>query len=156
MVCKFGFKCFCGQSDVCFSVVRLVTVAWYTMFWVKHSPFSGHVLVFGQLHFRSLLRELEVFSFLLFSPSIITATLGIQLYDSFTVFLLKILWSLLDGVKHWLMMLRNFLPICFDILVIRGVVPDDLSFSAALVGCSLWWCIVQFVCVPTVVEGFWY
>ena len=91
--------------------VPLVTVAWYTMFWVKHSPFSGHVLVFGQLHFRSLLEELQAFSFLLFSSSIITATLGIQLYDSFTMFLLKILWSLLDGVKHCFIMLRNFFPI---------------------------------------------
>ena len=36
--------------------VLVVTVAWYTTFCVKHSPFSGHVLVFGQLHFRSLLR----------------------------------------------------------------------------------------------------
>ena len=89
--------------------VPLVTVAWYMTFWDKHSPFRGTDLVSWAVafFFFGVLRE---FSFLLFSPSITTATLGMQLCDSFTVFLLMTLWRLLDGGKRRWMILRNYFP----------------------------------------------
>ena len=85
-----------------------VTVAWYTMSLTRHSPFKGHVAFFGQLHFLGSLFSISS-SFLLF-PSITAFMFGIQLYESFTVFLLKILYSLLLGGKHLVMILKNSFP----------------------------------------------
>ena len=90
-----------------------VTVAWYTMSLARHSPSRGHVAFFEQLHFlESLLSVLS--SFLLF-PSITAFMFCIQLYESFTVFLLKILYSvLLGGGEHLVMILKNSFPIWFS------------------------------------------
>ena len=74
-----------------------VTTAWYMSF-VRHSPSRGDVVLLGQLHFFSVSASLFN-SFLLF-PSMIVFTLGMQLYEIFTVFRLKILWSLLVAGKQ--------------------------------------------------------
>ena len=78
-----------------------ITVAWYTISFVRHLAF------FEQLHFLSSF-SLFLSSFLLF-PSI-THMFGMQLYESFTVFLLKILCNLLVGGKHLVIIFKNSFP----------------------------------------------
>ena len=51
---------------------------------------------------------------------------------------------------------KLFSHICFDIVVVRGIVPDYLSLSLPFVGCGLWLCIVKPACIPTAVRAFWY
>ena len=90
------------------SLLSHVTVGWYTMLLARHSPSRGHVAIFGQLHFLELHFSVSS-SFLLFPP--ITAFMfGIQLYKCFTVFLLKILYILLLGGEHLVMILKNSFP----------------------------------------------
>ena len=88
-----------------------VTVAWYTTSFARHSPSRGHIVLLGQLHFLSSSALVLFLSNFLLFPSIIAFTFGIQLYESFTMFLLKILCRLLLDGKHLVIIFKNSLPI---------------------------------------------
>ncbi len=62
-------------------------------------------MFFEQLHFLSSFL-LVLSSFLLF-PSITAFMFGMQLFESFIVFLLKILCNLLVGGKHLVIIFKN-------------------------------------------------
>ena len=61
----------------------------------------GDASCYWKVALFSTFRLLWDFNFILLSPSSITATLGLQLHINFVLFLLYILWSLMDGKKHW-------------------------------------------------------
>ena len=93
----------------------------------RHSPFRGHVAFFGQLHFLESLFSISS-SFLLF-PSITAFMFGIQLYESFTVFLLKILYSLLLGGEAFGDDSQKFLSnVGFHTQIVRWIEPDYIPF----------------------------
>ena len=84
-----------------------VTTALHTISFVRHSPSRRHVVLLGQL--RSFSDSETSFNSSLLFPSMIVFTLGMQLYEIFTVFRLKILWSLLVAGKQLSSILKNSL-----------------------------------------------
>ena len=86
-----------------------VTMAWYTMFFWRHCPPIGQFcfLFLGQLQSRSSDFGAKIFLFL---PEMIDSMLGVQLYPTFNVFLLKIFLNGCPGGKHLVTRFKNSLP----------------------------------------------
>ena len=134
--CLEVVRCEADVHSVMFSVV---TVAWYTTSSTIHSPFSGKSSFFLQLHFLPSSRCSVVvsafFRMVLLWPSMICLTLGMQLYLSFRVFLLKNFLSLWPDGKDRSIRVMNSRPMLFLMFLLNGGL-NHTTFSQRLRFCD--------------------